>query len=85
MIIMHEDEEIEIPEDIIKGFMREFRAHGEIERWRLIKLRDAMHNIFQEVAKSPEIFKDVVFYGEFIQAHAMRQAFKNCGIMEFDA
>ena len=85
MIVEFRGQEVEIPEYTIMGYVREFRMHGEMERWRLVKLRDALHNMLIRIQEKPEHFDDVLGREDFIQAHAMRQAFKNCGIMEFDA
>ena len=85
MKVEYKGQEIEVPESTIQEYVDRFLAHGPMERWRLNKLRDVMHIPFMRAEESPQLLKQAGFKEEFIQAHAMRQAFKKCGIMEFDA
>ena len=75
---------IEIPELLIKKYIKDFDGLPGNDHEAVLQLRESINEIIQAVAIDPEILHEREYLSDFVKALAMRQALETHGIL-YDA
>jgi hypothetical protein len=75
---------IEIPELLIKKYIKDFDGLPGNDHEVVLQLRESINEIIQAVAIDPEILHEREYLSDFVKALAMRQALETHGIL-YDA